>query len=265
MFRRMKDELTKYKERNELLEAQLAEANASSGGHARKMSSELRPELDDLRSQLADLRKQSEQSSVQNGELQEHIKVLQADYDQTLERHQTSSSSRLAECEAELEQLQEALEKAQHELDETLAINKQLNAELSSAMAKAGSSAGASGGDATSRQLEADLTAALNKTEWLKRENETLEERCRESENKVSLLLDHIESSGGVEAVASSLGHSTDHDQRNQDLWKGSNGEARSDAGSDYSASLDSFQQQQRQQNNQGSSSTNTTNARPQR
>lgn len=41
MFRRMKDELTKYKEKNEALEAELAGQNAkpSESGHSRKLSS----------------------------------------------------------------------------------------------------------------------------------------------------------------------------------------------------------------------------------
>lgn len=190
MFRRMKDELTKYKERNESLEAQLAsKTGAGESGHSRGMSAELRPELDGLRSQLVDLRKQSEQSSAQNEDLQKHIKKLKTDYDQQLSEQQSSTTEKLHELENEVDQLQDALHKAQSELDETLQINKQLNTELQSAMRNPGSSSDPNEpwSDAKKR-LEQDLSSALNRSEWLKRENASLEERCKDAESKVTML-----------------------------------------------------------------------------
>lgn len=235
----MKDELTKYKERNEALEAEVAnQANKSPRtGHSRNTSVELRPELDNLRTQLSELRTQSEQATAQNEELQEHIKSLQTEYDKTLNEQATNSSDRVAECEAEIQDLQEALDKAKRDLQQSQTQSKSL---LPSANA-----ANSQDWPETKRKLEQDLAAALNKADWLKRENESLEERCKESESKVSLLLDHIETSGGVEAMASSVGHSADHEHGDFDRWKRNNGETRSDAGSDYSASIDSFQQRQ--------------------
>lgn len=237
----MKDELTKYKERNEALEAQVADSAVKSprSGHSRNASVELRPELDSLRTQLSELRTQSEQATAQNEELQEHIKSLQAEYDKTLNQQGGTSSDRVAECEREIEDLQGALDQAKRDLEESRSHSRSLRPD-----AKA---AGADDWPAVKRKLEQDLATALSKADWLKQENEVLEERCKESESKVSLLLDHIETSGGVEAVASSVGHSTDHDHGDfDDRWKRSNnGDARSNADSDYSASVDSFQQRQ--------------------
>jgi len=190
MFRRMKDELTKYKERNEALEAEVANKSPSDSSHSRERSSDLRPELDILRTQLAELRQQSEQSTSQNEELQNHIKKLKSDYDSNISQQQTSHSSRLTEAENEIDHVQEALEKTQAELEETLSLNRQLNAELQNAMKRLqspGSQASEPWAE-TKRKLEQDLSSAMNKSEWLKRENAALEERCRESESKVTLL-----------------------------------------------------------------------------
>ena len=235
----MKDELTKYKERNEALEAEVAnQANKSPrSGHSRNASVELRPELDNLRTQLSELRTQSEQATAQNEDLQEHIKTLQAEYDKTLNHQATASDDRVAQCEAEIQELQHALDKAKRDLEASRTQNKALKPDASAASSPDWPEA--------KRKLEKDLAAAMSKADWLKRENESLEERCKESESKVSLLLDHIETSGGVEAMASSVGHSADHEHGDFDRWKRSNGELRSDAGSDYSASIDSFQQRQ--------------------
>lgn len=238
----MKDELTKYKERNEVLEAEVSNsANKSPrSGHSRGPSVELRPELDSLRTQLSELRTQSEQATAQNEELQEHIKTLQAEYDTTLNQQAGATTERVAECEAEIQDLQNALEKANRDLEESRSYSRSLKPDSKAVSGDNWAEA--------KRKLEQDLNAALGKADWLKRENEALEERCKESESKVSLLLDHIETSGGVEAVASSIGHSADHDHGDfdQQRWKrGNNGDARSEAGSDYSASIDSYQQRQ--------------------
>ena len=203
MFRRMKDELTKYKERNEILETEIASSKASSSasqqqlGHTRSMSSELRNELEDLRGQLFELRQHSEQFSSQNEDLQNHIRSLKAEYDHTSSQQQSEHSEKLAHVNSEVEQLHDALDKAQREVDETLNLNRQLNVELQNAM-KRPMSPGRSANPAhinanepwseAQKRLEQELSSVNNRAEWLKRENTALEERCRESESKVTLL-----------------------------------------------------------------------------
>ena len=190
----MKDELTKYKERNEALEAEVAKNAPSGPGHTRSMSAKLRMELENLRSQLEELRQHSEQSTSQNEELQNHIRTLKAEYDQTLSQQQTEHSERVAGIEAEVGQLQNALGKAQREAEENLSLNRQLNSELRSALNRPQSPGRGDSSNAnepwseTKRQLEQEVASALNRAEWLKRENAALEDRCRESESKVTLL-----------------------------------------------------------------------------
>lgn len=137
MFRRMKDELTRYKEQNETLEQELAAAKgASERSHSRNMSTELRPELDELRAQLTTLRKQSESSSTHNEELQEHIARLKSEYDQQLTTQQHETANKIQECEQEIEELREALNRVQKEVEDALAHNKQLEQELQKRNAK---------------------------------------------------------------------------------------------------------------------------------
>lgn len=193
MMRRMKDELVKYKERNEALETQLSNRSPTTSEHSRQMSAELRPELDNLRSQLIQLRKQSETTSTENEELQQRMKKLQAHYDKTISDHQSSSSGRIAESETEIERLHEELEKAQKELQRTLMMNKKLDGDLKSMQQRAmtppqGTSASNEAWKETKKKLEADLAAALSRADWLKQENGNLEEKCQEAESKITLL-----------------------------------------------------------------------------
>lgn len=190
MLRRMKDEVNKHKERNEELENQLAEQRSGRATPSKAMMGD----LDALKQQMADLRSASEKANNENDELQRRMLTLQAEYDRTLQQQETESTTRIDGLEAELESLEREREKIQTDLAQTLTLNKQLNEQLRAALK--GNNGGANGNaNSTGRtqeiaKLEADLQSAENRVEWLKRENAALEARCRESESKISILLD---------------------------------------------------------------------------
>jgi chromosome segregation ATPase len=186
----MKEELTKCKERNEELEAQLAQTNG-------RETPSMMGDLDSLRKQLADLRDISEQSSAENEELQRQMHKLKAEYDQTLQQQESDTAGRIDALEGEIQQHEQDLEKTRRDLDETLALNRQLNEQLRAALKSPTSPRQGSGASPEHVQrLEQDLLSAENRVEWLKRENQVLEARCRESEGKISLLLDAWEGRG---------------------------------------------------------------------
>ncbi|GAA6036042.1 hypothetical protein JCM8097_006582 [Rhodosporidiobolus ruineniae] len=223
MLRRMKEELTRYKERCEELE-----------------SPERQAELDTLRQQVTDLHAASETSSRQHEELQQRMDQLQAEYQRTLREQQDEAGHKVAELQSEVGKLDQELEKAHAELEETLAVNASLNKELQTALKNPGSPR--SGGGASSEdisRLQADLDQALNNAEWLKRENATLEQRCRTAESKIAILLDHMEGVQGDSYDASQHGSphlAGDSPEQHQHQWSVDQHRrlSESDAGSEY-------------------------------
>ncbi|BGP07397.1 Tip elongation aberrant protein 1 [Rhodotorula toruloides] len=198
MLRRMKEELTRYKERCEELESPQRQA-----------------ELDGLRSQVHELRGLSESSSQETQELHQRLAALQAKYQQTVRQHEEQSHSKVSSLEAEVDKLHADLAKAQHDLEETLAVNASLNKELQSALKnpaspRIGSAAGFTGGSEDVARLHTELEQAQNKAEWLKRENASLEQRCRTAESKIAILLDHME---GVQSDHYEGSSNLDHDR----------------------------------------------------
>ncbi|BGP15347.1 hypothetical protein JCM10213_003428 [Rhodosporidiobolus nylandii] len=170
MLRRMKEELTRYKERCEELE-----------------SPERQAELDHLRSQ-------HESSTRERDDLKQRMDDLQAEYQRTLREQQQEAQGKVQELTSELGKLDQELEKAHSELEETLAVNASLNKELQAALKNPSSPrSGSSAGHEDYSRLQAELEQAANKAEWLKRENATLEQRCRTAESKIAILLDHME------------------------------------------------------------------------
>ncbi|GAA5841877.1 hypothetical protein JCM11251_005408 [Rhodosporidiobolus azoricus] len=171
MLRRMKEELTRYKDRCEELE-----------------SPERQGELDSLR-------QQAESSSRQHDDLQLRMTQLQGEYQQTLREQQQEANNKVQELTNEIGKLDQELEKAHHDLEETLAVNASLNKELQAALKNPNSPhAGANSSSDDVARLQAELDQASNKAEWLKRENGSLEQRCRTAESKIAILLDHMES-----------------------------------------------------------------------
>ncbi|GAA5904740.1 uncharacterized protein JCM6883_003890 [Sporobolomyces salmoneus] len=193
MLRRMKEELTRYKERCEELE-----------------SPERQAELDNLRREADQHRSNHESTSRQLEEHQRSAASLQAEFQRNLRDQQAESAAKIKELNDELSKLDEELEKAQADLEETHAVNASLNKELQTALKNPASprlGSHAASEDVT--RLQADLEQAQNKSEWLKRENASLEERCRTAESKIAILLDHME---GVSEPYEMNGHdSGDH------------------------------------------------------
>ncbi|CEQ40571.1 SPOSA6832_02191 [Sporobolomyces salmonicolor] len=213
MLRRMKEELTRYKERCEELE-----------------SPERQAEFDSLRQQVQDLRSSADASSRQAEELQRTMASLQADYQRTLREQQ-------AEAAAKVKELNVKLEQAHHDLEETHGVNASLNQELQTALKNPSSPRiGSHGGSEDLNRLQAELEQAQNKAEWLKRENASLEQRCRTAESKIAILLDHMEGVGEQYD-----GGSGPHDQQSYEHGWQSTGnhhlehDSMSDAGSEYS------------------------------
>ncbi|KAK4704660.1 hypothetical protein P7C70_g1551, partial [Phenoliferia sp. Uapishka_3] len=166
MLRRMKEELTRYKERNEVLEQEVATHGSAD---------DLRAELDAVRLQLHDLSASSARVSSEHEALQVRMSGLQQDYDRRLREQKATTGAKIQELQEELSSLDSQVEMAQRELEETHAINASLNQEL-----KAAVSNGSHAGHAE------ELAAAQKKTDWLKRENAQLEKRCE-------IALDHME------------------------------------------------------------------------
>ncbi|GAA5994562.1 uncharacterized protein JCM10292_002138 [Rhodotorula paludigena] len=178
MLRRMKEELTRYKERCEELE-----------------SPERQAEIDGLRQQVQELRHASDSSTRETEQLQQRMATLQSEYQQTIRQQQDEALGKVQQLETELNRLDAQLEKANHDLEETLAVNASLNKELQAALKSPTSPRLAGGAPAAEdlSRLQAELEQAENKAEWLKRENATLEQRCRSAESKIAILLDHME------------------------------------------------------------------------
>ncbi|KAG0662430.1 Negative regulator of mitotic exit [Rhodotorula mucilaginosa] len=126
-------------------------------------SPERQQEMEHLRAQVGELQTTAETSAREVEQLRQHTAALQNE-----------------------------LDKAHRELEETLAVNASLNKELQSALKNPTSPRqGTSHDDLAS--LQAEFDQAQNRAEWLKRENASLEQRCRTAESKIAILLDHME------------------------------------------------------------------------
>lgn len=212
--------MTRYKERNEELETQVASSTKDRSAHE-----DLKAEVGGLYTQMSTLHATSSKHSSDNEELQRRISTLTNDF--RLQQGQAAKS---------IKDLQSAVSKAHHDLEETLAVNHALNEELTSALKNPTSPRSTSkggGADAADiRLLEQELTQAQNKAEWLKRENDQLEQRCLVayvlvssssrsfysrgdvcSEQKIGILLDHMESADGEAYEGSSNSHHPAHSQ----------------------------------------------------
>lgn len=187
--------------------------------------SEHRTQFEAIHVQVQTLTTIANQSESENQALHKQIQSVQQDYEGKLREHQESTSRTIQALEAELAQLGLALEKSQHDLAETHAVNASLNQELTSALMNAPTSPRSAKGtnEEELRRLEQALTLAQNNAEWLKRENNELEQRCLVayvgpssrvpllgllfsnvalcshfcSEQKIGILLDHMEGTGG--------------------------------------------------------------------
>ncbi|GAA6059796.1 hypothetical protein JCM10212_003691 [Sporobolomyces blumeae] len=177
MLRRMKEELTRYKERCEELE-----------------SPERQAEVENLRRQVDEHRSKSESSARQVEDHQRSMSALQSEFQRNLRESQAESQHKIDELNEELSRLDQELEKAHADLEETLAVNASLNKELQTALKNPASPRlGSQPGSEDVQRLQTELEQAQNKAEWLKRENASLEQRCRTAESKIAILLDHME------------------------------------------------------------------------
>lgn len=112
-------------------------------------SPERQQEMEHLRAQVGELQTTAETSAREVEQLRQHTAALQSE-----------------------------LDKAHREVEETLAVNASLNKELQNALKNPTSPRqGTSHDDLAS--LQAEFDQAQNRAEWLKRENASLEQRCR--------------------------------------------------------------------------------------
>ena len=167
MIRRMKEELTKYKSQNAFLQSELHELKRQSfkGSDEEQQVWEAEKERMVKEIEALQVAQKSEVSSAS-----EQIKLLQTKLDQhaeerdvlksqlaTIQKDYQSASERTKQVEAQLKRLQD---------------------------------------DNTSKsRLETELSLAKAASKRLEQENQLLETRAMEAEEKVSLLLDQVESS----------------------------------------------------------------------
>lgn len=132
-------------------------------------------EVETLKRQLADLQQNKELHSVESNDLQRRLGAMHSEH----ERKTTETSATVRELQAEVRRLEQSLDKANHELEETLAVNDSLNQELTAALNHPASPRAGTNGSSDPRKLENELIQAQNKSEWLRRENQALEQRCQ--------------------------------------------------------------------------------------
>lgn len=173
------DELTRYKERVEELEAEVVESDSV-------IPADTKLELASLRTQIIELRTFSDQHQVDKQALERRMASAQSDYESRLHEREVDTTAKIHELEDELTRLDESLETAHYQLSETLATNSALSQQLASKPAGPGSPG--RNGDSP-RSQDPSFVQLKNKVDWLKRENVGLEERCRQAEEKVSILL----------------------------------------------------------------------------
>jgi chromosome segregation ATPase len=171
----LQEELTRYKERVEELEAEVAESDSV-------IPPDTKIELASLRSQLINLRTFSDQSQADNQAVERRLAVIKEDYEGRLHEREVDSTDKIRELEEELNRLDDSLETTHHQLSESMSLNNQLKQQLASALKT-------SSGPLSPRSSVESLVQLKNKVEWLKKENSQLEERCRQAEEKVSILL----------------------------------------------------------------------------
>jgi chromosome segregation ATPase len=166
MIRRMKEELTKYKSQNAFLQTELHELKRQSlkGSDEELQSWEAEKERLMKEMEALQLAHKAESESAT-----EHIKSVQAQLDQQAE---------------ERDALRSQLEAVQKDLHKSSVRTQELEAELHRINHYDDKS-----------QLESDLIAAKAASKRLEQENQQLETRALEAEEKVSLLLDQVENS----------------------------------------------------------------------
>ena len=166
MFRRMREELTKYKSQNAFLQTELHELKRQSlrDGTDGQQGWESEKERLEKEIEALHIAQKTETASAA-----EQIKSLQTKLDQHVEERDVLKLQ-LSDVQKEL---QTATEKTRS-LEEELQRMK---------------------GDTTKSNLEAELTMAKANTKRLEQENQSLETRALEAEEKISLLLDQFENS----------------------------------------------------------------------
>lgn len=167
MIRRMKEELTKYKSQNAFLQSELHELKRQSfkGSDEEQQGWEAEKERMVKEIEALQVTQKSEASSAS-----EQIKLLQTKLDQhaeerdvlksqltTIQKDYQSASERARDVEAQLKRLEDD--------------------------------------NASKSRLETELSLAKVASKRLEQENQLLETRAMEAEEKVSLLLDQVESS----------------------------------------------------------------------
>lgn len=216
MLRRMKDELSKYKEKTENLENELGEhrRSAGGGGGGGNVNEELKNQLIELTSQLEQLRVSSKQSNLENESLQKKMSLLQTEYERDMKTYEESSTKQIQEIKDELEQMEFKNHKLSDELARFTKENSGLkemigkNSSLKNGAAAGELSGGGKKKNDDDEEVMSELSHAQKQIEWLTQENVELQGKCRDAEAKISLLLDHMENhSNGSEDQLDGIHH----------------------------------------------------------
>lgn len=164
MIRRMKEELTKYKSQNAFLQTELHDLKRQS--FRGETVIEWETEKERLVKEIENLQV-TQKSDAQSAS--EQIKTLQS----RLEKHNQDRDT----FKSQLAQVQKELESASER-------SKELEAELTRVKK-----------DVSKSQVENELAVAKTNAKRLEQENQQLESRATEAEDKVSMLLDQVENS----------------------------------------------------------------------
>lgn len=200
MLRRMKDELTKYKNENATLQSELAAARQGAVPDDDTGAAEAARDIEALRSRLSDVTLQSEEIAQENRELERRLAALiseqkdASDRNRDLEDGKMDTSRKMEELESEVEKLEGSLGNVRKELQETLALNQHLSSELTKSTRERGAAPDGAGGAGAS-DLSRDLSAAQSANDQLKSENANLAQRLQDVEDKVSSTDHRAESS----------------------------------------------------------------------
>ncbi|CAG8586834.1 10762_t:CDS:10 [Funneliformis mosseae] len=197
----------KAQARNETLEEQLSEAennfSVSKGLSDSKLQEltsqkleeqrlEFEKEKVQLHGKIDDLRSQLDRAYDGKNMVEAEYDVLRKEYE-TLRKENESLRSIDQELRDLLKDSEEALRNTQSELDDTLALYTKVNKELEQSMKSGPKGYSNKNWEEQRVMLERQVADYRAMNERLEKENSDLEQKWKESENKITILLDQME------------------------------------------------------------------------
>ncbi|KAG9284609.1 hypothetical protein G9A89_004651 [Geosiphon pyriformis] len=224
---KINEKLTTIQEKNEELEEKLAETEANmsvrKGVRESKVQEYATARLEEQRNdfirekegfqqQINELQAQLERATDEKNMMDAEYKVLRKEYETLRKEHDKlkKSDAQLREqaenSESHVVRLNEALAAAQTELEDALAMNTDLKKELESVIRRKNGSTGTNSGEDMGQyenelqqwedhraRLEREISESQSCKLKLEKENADLEQKWKDAENKITILLDQME------------------------------------------------------------------------